>query len=75
VKTGIQWLWFWIPASAGMTYKIKVLNPDGAMRGVKKMLVNGKVQPGNVVGVFKKDSVVKVEVRSEERRVGKECTG
>jgi len=24
VKTGIQWLWFWIPASAGMTYKIKV---------------------------------------------------
>jgi len=24
VKTGIQWLCFWIPASAGMTYKIKV---------------------------------------------------
>src|SRR3989337_3267505 len=24
VKTGIQWLWFWIPASAGMTFKIKV---------------------------------------------------
>jgi hypothetical protein len=24
VKTGIQWLWFWIPASAGMTHKIKV---------------------------------------------------
>jgi cellobiose phosphorylase len=46
----------------GATYKIKVLNPDGAMRGVKKMLVNGKEIAGNVVGVFKPGSVVNVEV-------------
>jgi len=32
------------------------------MRGVKKMLVNGKVTAGNVVGVFKAGSVVDVEV-------------
>ncbi len=47
----------------GATYKIKVLNPDGAMKGVKKMLVNGKVTAGNIVGVFKPGSVVDVEVR------------
>ena len=33
------------------------------MRGVKKMLVNGKVTAGNVVKAFKKGSVVSVEVR------------
>jgi hypothetical protein len=32
------------------------------MRGVKKMLVNGKVRPGNIVEVFKPDSVVNVEI-------------
>jgi cellobiose phosphorylase len=46
----------------GATYNIKVFNPDGAMRGVKKMLVNGKVQPGNLVEVFKPGSVVNVEI-------------
>jgi cellobiose phosphorylase len=46
----------------GATYNIKVLNPDGIMRGVKRMLVNGKVCKGNVVEVFKKGSVVNVEV-------------
>jgi cellobiose phosphorylase len=46
----------------GATYNIKVLNPDKVMRGVKKMLVNGKEHRGNVVEVFKKGSVVKVEV-------------
>jgi cellobiose phosphorylase len=46
----------------GATYKIKVSNPDGAMRGVKKMLVNGKVQPGNLVEVFKPGSIVNVEI-------------
>jgi cellobiose phosphorylase len=45
----------------GATYNIKVLNPDGVMRGVKKMLVNGNPQTGNVVGLFKEGSVVKVE--------------
>jgi hypothetical protein len=33
------------------------------MKGVKKMLVNGKVTAGNIVGVFKPGSVVDVEVR------------
>jgi cellobiose phosphorylase len=46
----------------GATYNIKVLNPDKVMRGVKKMLVNGKEHRGNVVEVFKKGSVVNVEV-------------
>jgi len=46
----------------GATYNIKVLNPDGVMRGVKKMLVNGKPQTGNVVGLSKAGSIVKVEV-------------
>jgi cellobiose phosphorylase len=46
----------------GVTYNIKVSNPNKVMKGVKKMLVNGKPQTGNVVGLFKKGSVVKVEV-------------
>ena len=46
----------------GVTYNIKVTNPDKVMKGVKKMLVNGKPQAGNIVGLFKEGSVVKVEV-------------
>jgi len=47
----------------GATYNIKVTNPDGVMRGVKRMLVNGQETPGNIVKPAQKGSVVSVEVR------------
>jgi cellobiose phosphorylase len=46
----------------GSTYNIKVYNPDKVTKGVKKMLVNGRPRPGNIIGLFKKGSVVNVEV-------------
>jgi len=47
----------------GTTYNIKVTNPDGVMRGVKRMLVNGQETAGNIVKPAKQGSIVSVEVR------------
>ena len=45
----------------GSVYEIKVFN-KGAMKGVKKLIVNGEVIEGNVIPLQKEGSVNNVEV-------------
>jgi len=47
----------------GATYNIEVLNPEGVMKGVKQITVNGKAMPDNIVDVFKPGSIVAVTAR------------
>ena len=46
----------------GITYNITVKNPEGKMKGVSKILVNGVEMEGNVIPMFKAGDVVNVEV-------------
>ena len=46
----------------GITYNITVKNPEGKMKGVSKILVNGEEMKGNVIPLFKAGDVVNVEV-------------
>jgi len=46
----------------GITYNITVKNPDGKMKGVSKILVNGVEMEGNVIPLFNAGDVVNVEV-------------
>ena len=44
----------------GAKYHITVKNPEGVGRGVKRLLINGKLIKGNLIPYHKKD--IKVEV-------------
>ncbi len=46
----------------GVTYDIRVTNPDGVERGVREMTVDGKEVPGNVAPVPKGKKKVRVDV-------------
>ena len=46
----------------GARYHIKVNNPGHVSKGISKVMVNGKVAQGNLIPIFEKDSVVKIEV-------------
>jgi len=46
----------------GVKYDITVKNPDGVGKGVKRLLINGKLIKGNLVPYNKKDKEVEVTV-------------
>ncbi len=46
----------------GARYRIKVKNPDGRMKGVKRLMVDGKPVAGQLVPLLAGDSVHEVEV-------------
>jgi cellobiose phosphorylase len=46
----------------GATYEIEVKNPDGAMKGVKSINVDGKSIAGNIIPLMPKDGIYRVEV-------------
>ncbi len=46
----------------GCIYRIEVLNPEGSMKGVKKMKVDGKSVSSNLIPVFKDHQEHSVEV-------------
>ncbi|HOQ05804.1 MAG TPA: hypothetical protein PKY88_11380 [Anaerohalosphaeraceae bacterium] len=45
----------------GCRYEIYVSNPDGVMKGIRRLLVNGKPIPGQVVPVFPAGQTVRVD--------------
>lgn len=47
----------------GATYEIEISNPDGKMKGVSQILVDGKVIRGNLIPVMPQDGRYKVQVR------------
>ncbi len=47
----------------GVTYDIRVANPDGVERGVREMKVDGKCVEGNVAPVVRGKKTVRVDVR------------
>ena len=46
----------------GAEYRIRVENPDGVQKGVRRMLVDGKAADGNLIPVQPAGSVVEVLV-------------
>ena len=46
----------------GVKYYITVKNPDGVSKGVKRLLINGKLIKGNLVPYDKKDKEVEVTI-------------
>jgi cellobiose phosphorylase len=46
----------------GVKYHITVKNPEGVSKGVKRLLINGKLIKGNLIPYNKKDKEVKVTV-------------
>ena len=44
----------------GATYQIEIKNPNGSMRGLQKLLVNGKEIAGNLIPLFAEGSKVHV---------------
>ena len=46
----------------GATYEIEVKNPNGAMKGVKSLTVDGKAIEGNIIPLMPAGETYKVEV-------------
>jgi Cellobiose phosphorylase len=46
----------------GATYIIEVKNPNGAMKGVKSLTVDGKAIEGNIIPLMPVGGTYKVEV-------------
>jgi cellobiose phosphorylase len=46
----------------GVTYQIKVTNPNKVQKGVKKLIVDGKEVAGNIIPIMPKGNTCKVEV-------------
>ena len=46
----------------GSTYNITVKNPDGAEKGVRALLVNGKPISGNIIPIPAEGSILDVQV-------------
>ena len=49
----------------GVEYQIAVKNPNGICKGVKKVVVDGKAIPGNVIPFEAGKKIVKVEITLE----------
>ncbi len=46
----------------GTTYNIFILNPDGVSKGIRKIMVDGKQMPDNLIPIMSPENEVKVEV-------------
>jgi len=46
----------------GVKYHITIKNPEGVSKGVKRLLINGKLIKGNLIAYNKKDREVEVDV-------------
>jgi cellobiose phosphorylase len=44
----------------GATYQIEIKNPNGSMRGIKSLIVDGKEIAGNIIPIFSEGSLVHV---------------